>query len=132
MWGILRVKYKERLEQGKQAKQQSGVVNMPDGAICEKYEEMARHFTLHCGQAWADAGDTEDFLDQSRHNIMVEALNLVKKFAIEKPQFNSYAGMFDMVDDDDFKVKMGLIIALCYDERGPQTDTIAESVILLG
>ena len=131
VWGPLSVVWREMKERQKQRNEDNNILNISDEAIRERCEDIARTFKMHCGHAWAeDEGGISDFLDQRRHEVLIESLEqLTKKFARENPQYNSYAGLLNMANDVDFIKRVALAIACCYDERGPQIDTLQEELL---
>lgn len=111
MWKVLRLGHKEYMEDLNSKRQGNKVVMITDDVIKSKCEDIATAYKVHCMNQYEDE-DKADLLNQSKHDALVGALvKLVKRYVVENPQYNSYAGFHTMLDNIDFKVQMGLVFA---------------------
>lgn len=105
VWGVLRVGYKEKFEEQQKIQQCSGEVNIDDESIRELCTRLANMLVFQFGSLMA--GGTSDMLDGTRRdNLLNDMVALVKKFALEQPEYNSHRGLMDMPNNDEFKSRM--------------------------
>lgn len=113
MWKVLRLGHKEYMVDLNSKRQDNKVVMITDDTIKSTCEEIATTYKVHCmnHESYEDE-DKADLLDQSKHDVLVgELIQLVKRYVVENPQYNSYAGFHTMLENIDFKVQMGLVLA---------------------
>ena len=111
VWGELSTGYKERLDKERALKQSSDVLMVSDETIIDHCKEIARTLTMTIGSVLAD-GNVSAMTDLQRHNDLVTALvDKTKQFIRKHREYDSYAGLVQMANDDKFKVEMGVEVA---------------------
>ena len=82
-----------------------------DETIIDHCKEIARTLTMTIGSVLAD-GNVSAMTDLQRHNDLVAALvDKTKQFIRKHREYDSYAGLVQMANDDKFKVEMGVEVA---------------------
>ena len=105
VWGTLRVGYKEYLEMKQEMEQATNGLNVDEESIRAPCVTVVDCLMLRVGEF------ERDMLGESLRDKLVDDLvALIKDFAMEFPQFNSYSGLQKMFEDDTFKVRMATTI----------------------
>ena len=110
VWGELCVGYKDELQLQQSVRQLTGSLSVPDDTIREHMRQVAQSITMQVGFLLAD-GNTSEMTDLGQHDRLVDELvNLVKRFVREHREYDSYIGLRNLTDNEEFKLEMADVI----------------------